>query len=122
MQDKVSFKNLQTVFAAENGISKEGYLKVTLPDIFIEKDFGDAVDTTITNKNIFVGSGAPQVSEENYSYNYIYLPFAENIKNEYPDVMTGDKFLVLSPSSHPKNGVIIGRCQPDEDEEEEEER
>jgi hypothetical protein len=124
----IDFREKMFVYAAENAYNPTE-LKVTIPEVFIDKDSGAAVSQRIikSNLNIFTNVTKPAISDSIETINYIILPVISNYIGSTSvrvqgtnysgstsagigDVKVGDRFIATFIGNSPINGVIIARC------------
>lgn len=125
MDDRtIEFKEKMFVFAAESAENPQK-LKVTIPDLFLDKKSGGASSQKVSkgSTNIYVNAYPPAVTNTAGSNNYIVLPVIKYFTGPayvhghvgtaevgIGKVKVGDRLLAEFIGCSPDNGVIIGRC------------
>lgn len=121
----IMFKDNMLVYSAEDAVNPT-VLKVTIPEIFLDKPTGKVVEKRLPKGNvgIFVNEYPPALMGSVVSKNYITLPvigtFRGNTTTQYGENITmssgigeihvGDRLIASFIGNSPNNGVIIARC------------
>lgn len=124
----IKFNDSMFVYAAES-ISNPSVLKVSVPEIFLDKETGGATSIRLPkgSTNIFINENPPALTNSIISKNYIELPvigtFTGNgqyyadgnyrtvsIKSGIGQVNVGDRLVASFIGNSPDNGIIIARC------------
>lgn len=125
MQDfNVLFKENMFVYAAENATNPQR-LKVTIPEILLDKPTGEARENRIPkgNINIFINENPPALQTTTISRNFIELPVIGSFNGSYyvhgdrynlnagiGTIHVGDRLIASFIGNCPTNGIIIARC------------
>ena len=106
----IYFKDNMLVYAAENVEYPSSTLKVTIPELFLDKETKSYRNRRLSKGNImiYLNEYPPALQNSVITKNYIELPVASSCR--FYDVHIGDKFLASFIGNSPTNGVILARC------------